>query len=194
MSEKANYHVLWDEAAQEAVHEWWRRLHGNAGGGRAPLPSAARAILRRAHAPGDVLLTSGFRQLWFALPDTVRKNWRMPAWGCVAAVLANVEADVTGKSFAGTLGAQGDGGSGKPVLSELRFSQLQHSRDLDELLRRLRRTVHLLGGQTNVLSLADDILHWHQEHEYGPGLRPQNHLPVRWATDYFTELARYQVG
>lgn len=192
MSESIHYHVLRDETVREAVHSWWRRLHGEAAGGKAPLSPAARALLRRARTVDDTLLNDGFRQLWFALPEAARKGWQMPAWGGVAAVLADVESDVSGKTFAATLGAQSDHGSGKPVLSELRFSQLQHSRDLDELLRRLRRAVHLLDGKTSALSLADNILHWHQEHEFGPSVRPQHHLPVRWATDYFTELSRYQ--
>lgn len=194
MNRKTYYHVLRDQAAQDAVNHWWRRLHGEPAGGRAALPPAARALLRRAHAVDDTLLTEGFRQLWFALPDNLRKGWRMPAWGCVAAVLADVERFVADKSFAATLGAQTEHGSGKPFMSELRFSQLQHSRDLNELLRRLRRAVHLLDGATNVLSLTDDILHWHQEQTYGPDIRPQNHLPVRWATDYFSELSRYQAS
>ena len=194
MSEQPHYHVLRDEAAREAVYHWWQRLHGESVGGRSALPPAARAILRRAHTVDDTLLSEGFRQLWFALPANLRKGWRMSAWGGVAAVLADVDTHVAGKSFAATLGAQTERGSGKPFMSELRFSQLQHSRDLDELLRRLRRAVHLLDGTTNVLSLADDILHWHQEQTYGPDIRPQHHLPVRWATDYFTELGRYHGG
>ncbi|HHO81683.1 MAG TPA: type I-E CRISPR-associated protein Cse2/CasB [Halothiobacillus sp.] len=194
MSEQPYYQVLRDEASREVVHHWWQRLRGNPAGGRSAMPPAARAILRRSRAVDDTLLTEGFRQLWFALPANLRKGWRMPAWGTVAAVLADVETHVAAKSFAATLGAQTERGSGKPFMSELRFSQLQHSHDLDELLRRLRRAVHLLDRATNVLSLADDILHWHQEQTYGPDIRPQHHLPVRWATEYFTELSRYHGG
>jgi CRISPR system Cascade subunit CasB len=194
MSGKPYYQVLRNDTARDAVHRWWQRLHGDPAGGQSALPPAARAMLRRAYTVDDTLLSEGFRHLWFALPDNLRKGWRMSAWGAIAAVLADVDSHIAGKSFAATLGAQNEPGSGKPIMSELRFSQLQHSRDLDELLRRLRRAVHLLDGKTNVVSLADDILHWHQEQTFGSDTRPQQHLPVRWATDYFTELGRYHGG
>ncbi|WP_018719693.1 type I-E CRISPR-associated protein Cse2/CasB [Arhodomonas aquaeolei] len=189
-------HVLRDRDGESGVADcvlhWWARLldepawmHSDARKGYSP---AVRAVLRRAESPDDALLTEGFRSLWFALPSGRRKSWDMPAWGCVAAVLAEVRRHTPGSSFAAAMGAESERGSGKPRVSELRFQQLLQSSDLHELMRRARRAVHLLGDEVHVVSLADDLLHWYREKGGDFASRPDRRLAVRWANDYFTQL------
>lgn len=190
-----NYHVL-DESDRDAVYGWWRQLGGEVDSedvaSSGPNLRAQKAVLRRARSPEDALLTDGFRRLWFALPESRRKWWLMPAWGCVAAVLAEVRRHDPQREFAASMGSEMEPGAGKPKVSELRFQQLQHSHDADEFLRRVRRAVHLLRNEVHVVSLADGILQWHQEKVGHPDYRPERRLPVRWANAYFTELAKYQ--
>jgi CRISPR system Cascade subunit CasB len=114
----------------------------------------------------------------------------MIAWATVAAVLADVRSN-SEIPFAAALGSQKEK-TGKPYMSELRFSQLQKSTDSDSFLRRSRRSVALLGRKANVLSLADSILHWHREQQGHFAAKPQHRLAVRWATDYFTAMSEYQ--
>lgn len=191
------FRVLRDTTDQAAVFDWWARLSGHvttyAGEDLSSFWSpGVRAVLRRAREPDDALLSEGFRHLWFSLPEDHRKPWLMPTWGCVASVLAEVREHDSGVRFAAAMGREVEPGAGKPGVSELRFSQLQHSNDLGELQRRLRRSVHLLRKRANVVSLADDILLWQRERTGTVDARPDRRLAVRWATAYFTELARYQ--
>lgn len=193
MSEKTiDYQILRDKEAQASVYQWWQRVsrasEEESGEALPAFSTAVRPALHRAQTPDDALLTEGFRLLWFAVPDPLKTRWYMPAWGCVAAVLAEVREMDQQKTFAAAMGSQVEK-TGKPHVSELRFQQLQQSYDLEELQRRLRRTVGLLGKKVHVLSLADNILQWHLEKSGHPAMRPDKRLAVRWATDYFTELA-----
>jgi len=194
------YRILRDDERRAAVFDWWARLAGHArdyaGNKGKEVPAAAeRAVLRRARSPDDALLTEGFRGLWFGLPGGLRRNSDMAAWGSVAALLAEVREHQPGLELAAAMAREARPGDGKPRVSELRFHQLQHCEDLYELHRRLRRLLGLLRNdrghiQANVLSLADNVLHWHREQRWGPDLVPDRRLPVCWATAYFTELAR----
>ncbi|WP_440998108.1 type I-E CRISPR-associated protein Cse2/CasB [Arhodomonas sp. SL1] len=185
-----------ESGVADSVLHWWARLIDEPAwmgeGARAAYPSAVRAVLRRAESPDDALLTEGFRRLWFALPSGRRRPWDMPAWGCVAAVLAEVKRHTPECSFAAAMGAESERGSGKPLVSELRFQQLMQSNDLHELTRRARRIVHLIGDAVHVVSLADDLLHWHREKGGDFAPRPDRRLAVRWANDYFTQLDAFQ--
>lgn len=203
MSETEFYpHVLRDREGEKGIADvvlvWWARLMEaedllkRYSATSFPSASAVRAELRRAVSPDDALLTEGFRHLWLTLPSGRRRPWDMRAWGCVATVLATVRHHDSGRTFAARMGAEAEPGAGKPRVGELRFHQLLRSNDLEELMRRARRTVRLLGDQVHVLSLADDLLHWHQEKGGDLAPRPDARLAVRWANDYFTELARYQ--
>ena len=80
--------------------------------------------------------------------------------------------------------------SKKPPMSELRFQQLQKSRTTDEFYRRVIRAIRLLDGKVNIPSLANDIIHWHQEFDNQIDRKPSNRLAVCWATDYFTTLQK----
>ncbi|QCF27514.1 type I-E CRISPR-associated protein Cse2/CasB [Hydrocarboniclastica marina] len=192
MNQKFYYHMLRDDHLRSQVWNWWARLQGQdkTDGATASL-RGVRAELRRCHTPDDVLLTEGFRSLWMAVnKEGARPSADMTAWATVAAVLADVRVNAE-KPFAAALGSENEK-TGKPHVSELRFSQLQKSSDSAEFLRRARRSVALLGRSASVLSLADSVLHWHKEKQGYYPVKPNHRLAVRWATDYFTELSRYQ--
>lgn len=195
--ERFNPQILRDREGEEGVAErlqdWWARLHGEEGYETVPYPSGTRAVLRRATGPDDALLSEGFRHLWLSLPSGRRTSWDMRAWGGAAIVLAEVVEHVPDRSFAAAMAAEREpAGSATPVVSELRFRQLLHSRDLDEFVRRARRAVHLIGQRVDVRSLADDLLLWHREKSGRFAARPDHRLAVRWADAYFSRLARYQ--
>nr|WP_298379543.1 type I-E CRISPR-associated protein Cse2/CasB [uncultured Halomonas sp.] len=189
-----------------AVRRWWQRLTLNEAEARErklqpPWPRGVRAILRRCEAPEAAVLTEGFRKLWHMLekeaPSSELPKYKqrdMQAWACVATVLAELRNEQSGASLGRQLAQQKES-TGKPQLSELRFQQLQQSHSADELVRRLRRALALIGHKgVSSVSLADDILLWCQEHD-GDGFRPnrtEDRLAFRWANDYFTTLAKYQ--
>ena len=196
---KVYYQVLRSDYLRNHLLIWWARLQGNKellnkldwSGNKSPLPRGVRAELRRCHTVDDVLLTEGFRLLWMPLSAHEESfPGDMVAWATVVAVLADVRTD-SNVPFAAALGSQKEQ-TGKPYVSELRFSQLQKSADADSFLRRARRSVALLGRTAAVVSLADNILHWHREKQGLYAAKPTHRLAVRWATDYFTAMAKYQ--
>ncbi|MBA4720468.1 MAG: type I-E CRISPR-associated protein Cse2/CasB [Alcanivorax sp.] len=184
MSNTTFSYPLRDKAAREGVLRWWSNLEHQRG---------ARAELRRCHTVDAVLLTEGFRNLWQALEHSEgRRDTDMLAWACVAAALAAVRQEPADKNrtLAECLGAQKEK-TGKPCVSELRFAQLQKSRDQDAFLRRLRRALALIGKTAPVLSLAESVLLWFREQKGDRAWKPQDRLAVRWATDYFTTVSAY---
>lgn len=184
MSEGLRYIRLRSKAARDQVMRWWKDLEDHRG---------IRAELRRCESLDAVLLTEGFRNLWSRLADAGAPYDRdMLAWACVAAALADVREQPHGKAgtFAQCLGTQKEK-TGKPCISELRFAQLQKSRDGNSFLRRLRRALALIDKTAPVLSLTDNILHWFRELEGAEYQRPMDRLAVRWATDYFTAINAY---
>lgn len=195
------YRVLREEPQRRRLLTWWARLHdqrpllekiGGGGAAMRSFPPALRAELKRCRNVDEVLLTEGFRHLWFTLDEGGQgAEADMLAWGAVAGVLADVRHHDETKTFAAALGSQKEK-TGKPYVSELRFAQLQKSDSLDAILRRCRRSVALLGAKANVTSLADGILHWAREHQNDATASANQRLAVRWATDYFTALADYQ--
>jgi CRISPR system Cascade subunit CasB len=106
----------------------------------------------------------------------------------IAAVVARVKtSDDRKKSFATSLASAKEGGS-KAAMSELRFQQLQKSRTPEEFFLRLCRAIDLLGRKVNIISMADDALHWLSENRFGPDSKPDKRLAVRWASDYYAAL------
>lgn len=197
---KVYYQVLRDESQRRRVLIWWARLHNQTAllqqmfseGAPPPLPPGQRAELRRCHTVDDVLMTEGFRNLWFTMgEETHGAEADMLAWGIVAGVLAEVRQHDASEPFAAMMGMQKEK-TGKPYVSELRFAQLQKSDGMDSFLRRCRRSIALLGKRAHVTSLADGILQWAREHQFSTSSPTNQRLAVRWATDYFTALAQYQ--
>ncbi len=180
----------------QAIQKWHKSLVDNRGD---------RARLRRAENPEDILLTEAFSHFLQQLPesDTWRKDLATSA--CVAGALSQVKIDKQSNSrihnkkdsdkakrmasFAEQLATPLEG-KGKAPMSELRFQQLQKSTSPEDFYRRIIRAILLLKGQVNIISLANDIIHWHREFEHQSIYSPANRLAVRWATDYFTAHSR----
>lgn len=190
--------------AEKQLQNWhaWLGLASNRGD---------RARLRRAESPEDILLTGAFFHFLNKMNQAV-PNWsqQMPMLtsACIAGALSHVkidkqtpsrihhgkdEADADEKiaSFAEQL-ATPPAGKNKAPMSELRFQQLQKSPTVDDFYRRIIRAIRLLDGNVNVVSLANDIMHWCQEFNQPLGRHPSKRLAVRWATDYFTALPKYK--
>ncbi|MCK9169541.1 MAG: type I-E CRISPR-associated protein Cse2/CasB [Treponema sp.] len=169
-----SYYTCLDEADCTALLTWWSGLAHDRG---------ACAELRRTETPADVFLTRGFHALFSKMTASRwARQENLPALAAVAGVLASVTTHDADKSFAESC-AQGDS---QPVVSELRFAALQKSRTLEELYTRMRRIIHQLGEKVNVLSTADDILHWYKEIVAGEeDADTRNHIGVRWGMDYF---------
>ncbi len=173
-----SYSILKFGEDDKRLIAWWYWLDENRG---------ERAVLRRAKTAEDVLLTSAFASFLLFMPDSWGEGFRLFDSAMVAGLLARVKKpeDDPKLSFATALAKPRKGGS-KAAMSELRFQQLQQSRDPDEFFRRVTRAIALLGGSVNLTSLADDILHWQREHRQIVEREPAKRLAVRWATDYYT--------
>lgn len=163
----------------ECLRRWWCSLDENRGD---------RAQLRRAQSPDDILLTPAFAHFLQILPKAWIDDMRLFDLAMVAAILARVKNDVSDENvtLAKSLSVPKD--AKKPVMSELRFQQLQKSRTPQEFFIRLCRAIQLLGGTANVVLLTEDILHWLAEHRYGPSSKPEQRLAVRWASDYYMQI------
>ncbi|PPK76584.1 CRISPR system Cascade subunit CasB [Methylobacter tundripaludum] len=184
-------------AEKQAVHSWYVWLDDNRGD---------RARLRRAESPEDILLTDAFFHFLAKMPEQWQQSKPMLTSASIAGALSHVKTDKQtpsklynskatdapkkSASFAEQLASSSEGKSKAPM-SELRFQQLQKSPTTDDFYRRIIRAIGLLGGNVNIISLANDIIHWHREFEYQVDHRqPANRLAVRWATDYFTALPK----
>jgi len=181
---------------RNALQRWHRLLDDNRGD---------RARLRRAERPEDILLTDAFFHFLQQMPESWQKKNRILTSAAVAGLLSHVKEDKQTlskvyqpkdenkpkniASFAEQLATPVEGKK-KPPMSELRFQQLQKSRTTDDFYRRVLRAIRLLDGKVNVPSLANDIIHWHQEFDNQIDRKPANRLAVRWATDYFTALPK----
>jgi CRISPR system Cascade subunit CasB len=182
-----------DSRDQSALQHWHRSLKDNRGD---------RARLRRAERPEDVLLCDAFFRFLNQMPECWREPERLFTSAAVAGLLAHVKEDcqIESKvhlskdlnrpkemaSFAELLARPTKGV--RPPMSESRFQQLQKSRTTDDFYRIMLRAIRLLGGRVNIPSLANDIIHWHQEFSSQADREPAKRLAVRWATDYFTAL------
>jgi CRISPR system Cascade subunit CasB len=159
-----------------------------------------RARLRRAERPEDILLTDAFYHFLEKMSENWRKKKNIFTSAAVAGLLAHIKEDRQTlseiyenkpkkmASFAEQLA--GPTKRKKPPMSELRFQQLQKSRTTGDFYRRVLRAIRLLDGKVNIPSLANDIIHWHQEFNNQIDHKPSNRLAVRWATDYFTVLQK----
>ncbi len=176
----SKYYFL-DDASCQSLQRWHHWLDNNRGD---------RARLRRAERPEDVLLTDAFFNFLKQMPANWQEQKPIFSSAAVAGLLSHVKADRSQPkdekksknmaSFAEQLA--------KGAMSELRFQQLQKSRTTDEFYRRMVRAIRLLDGRVNILSLANDIIQWHREHDQAFDRKPANRLAVRWATDYFSVL------
>lgn len=180
MQQPQQYRFLKETKTREVLTSWWKSLDKNRGD---------RARLRRAERPDDVLLTEPFFRFLQHMPEEWAKSEALLSSAIVAAALSHVKELRDSETFATQLALPKQGGK-KARMSELRFQQLQKSRDPDEFFRRLLRAISLTDGKVNILSLAESILHWMNEYLYGFNREPLKRLSVRWATDYYSALPK----
>jgi len=175
-----NYRYL--QGDDKPITGWWESLAGHRG---------ERAVLRRAGRPEEVMLTTPFFHFlsFPGISSSWSKEQNLMGSAMVAAILSRVKENHSQLSFAESLAKPLEKGGKSPV-SELRFSALQKSRTVDEFFTRLSRAVSLLRGKVNILSLANDIVHWERELRSGRALKPMNRLTVKWANDYFLHLPK----
>lgn len=180
MEKKLSYRFLDESEARNKLLGWWTWLDDNRGD---------RARLRRAECPDDALLTGAFLRFLSEMPQGWAEPHHLPASALVAAIVAHVKGNQPLTSFAAQLAAPKEGGD-KPRMSELRFQQLQKSHDPSEFFRRLLRAIRILDGNVNILSLANDVLHWMHEYRQGVDRQPQDRLAFCWANDYYRALPK----
>lgn len=180
MQQTQQYRFLKETERHEKLRSWWESLDKNRGD---------RARLRRAERPDDVLLTEPFYRFLQQMPEEWAKPEALLSSAIVAAALSHVKEARDGETFATQLALPKQGGK-KARMSELRFQQLQKSRDPEEFFRRLLRAVHLAESKVNIISLSESILHWMNEYRYGVNREPQKRITVRWASDYYTALPK----
>jgi CRISPR system Cascade subunit CasB len=130
-------------------------------------------------------LLSSYYQLKASLIDS-EKNHAL-ALAAVAGLLANANYEdgvFFSESFAGQLGTPKTKG-GPPLMSSTRFRQLIKSRDWSEFYRRMRRSIRMIKGNANILSIADFVFQYdyEQRKEFNP--EPSRRFQFRFAEDYF---------
>ncbi|WP_318356466.1 type I-E CRISPR-associated protein Cse2/CasB [Enterobacter sp.] len=163
------------------LRQWYEELQKQRG---------MRASLRRSTSISEACLAPGFHALRLqthTLWKISGEEWRLTALALVAALGAHVKTNDEKQRFAQQLGNKE---YGRRVMSELRFKRLCAAKTPDDLLRQLRRTIHLLKGNVNLPSLADDIFRWCREandaqQHAGRALNPMEFVRVRWAMDFY---------
>lgn len=176
------YRFMNDSESCHRLLTWWESLDKNRGD---------RARLRRAEMPDDVLLTEPFFRFLQQMPEAWAEPKELLTSAMVAAALSHVKEQQNSETFATQLALPRQSGK-NPRMSELRFQQLQKSRDPDEFFRRLLRAIKLSESKVNIISLTESILHWMNEYYYGADREPQKRLTIRWATDYYTEILKHK--
>jgi CRISPR system Cascade subunit CasB len=146
-------------------HDWWRSyLNKDIGSGR-----TARAKLRRASTPAEVLATAEVHDLYAALGRNIAPD----RLSLIAIALAQLEAD--GETAARRFGQKGGGDS--RVLSELRFQNLIRTTDPTALIIPLRRALAIIDKKANIRQLASDLYYWSEN------------VRTRWCFDYYGATA-----
>lgn len=151
-----------------------------------PLPKSYRCQLRRCDSVDKVIMTEAFRSLWQAL-DKTKSEYDQPymleCWATIASVLPYVKEDneTTLAKASGKRSARY-----KPVVSEIRFAQLQSSQSANEFSRRMRDVIQLIKGKLAVTSLAEDIQSWFQEKNQLQPRSAENRIAVNWAMEYYS--------
>jgi CRISPR system Cascade subunit CasB len=147
--------------AQKVLLTWWRDLDAARGD---------RAELRRAATPAAVAFSPVFHRLLHSLQRIGRPSAESLAG--VAGVLSHIKEHDGSGVFAAQMASPKAGGD-RARVSGLRFRRLLKIPDREDLYQPLIRTVRLLDGRANLISLADGIYFW------GENVRKQ------WAYSYY---------
>ncbi|WP_137130259.1 type I-E CRISPR-associated protein Cse2/CasB [Rhizobium sp. FY34] len=164
----------------QAIMTWWRALYPDETSGRRG-DAGARAALRRADSPFQVLLLPAFHKFLALLREkgaspAQMSDAHLKRLAVAAAVICESRGDSKGgKSFAGALGAAADGE--RAALSPLRFQALMAAMDRAdgaEQMTALRRALaHVKDTPFNVRGFVRDLLTF------------SNDTRIRWTFDYY---------
>lgn len=142
-----------DNAYGTILLDWWQKLEDD---------RASRAILRRAPTITTVTLSAPYQRLFRRFqaakwnPDGIAsRNDRLAA---IVGLLAHVTQDQPG-SPAKAMSHKAPG-EDRPLVSELRFTRLLESPDVEVLFSGLRRVLPLMEHRIDIIALANDVLHW----------------------------------
>lgn len=178
-----------DHKIERLILRWWQSMFLSTeqlkDKGIMPAPSSHKAQLRRADSLDAVMLTEGFRALWLSLPvdlTTKAKPEKIECFAAIAAALVQIKNNSSDK-LATVAGKKSEGD--KPVVSELRFSQLQNAKATDDFVRRLRRILQQVKGEASVTKLAKDIEGWFLEFYDTRPNQASKRISVQWAMDYY---------
>ncbi|OCA54997.1 type I-E CRISPR-associated protein Cse2/CasB [Photorhabdus namnaonensis] len=178
-----------DNKIEIILLDWWQSMFLSPKQlkekGIIPAPVTYKAQLKRCENVEMAMLTEGFRDLWFSLPDEISLSEspvKLEYWATMAAALVYVKNN-SGITLAAAAGKKG--GGNKPVVSELRFSQLQNAKTPNELLRRLRQILQKIKGNISVLALARDIEAWFAEYGQLQPCKADKRIKVKWVMDYY---------
>jgi CRISPR system Cascade subunit CasB len=142
-----------DNAYGTILLDWWQKLEDD---------RASRAILRRAPTVTAVTLSAPYQRLY--------RRFKAAAWNAdhissrddrlaaIVGLLAHVTQDQPG-ALAKAMSHKAPG-EDRPLVSELRFTRLLESPDVESLFTGLRRVLPLMEHRIDVIALADDILFW----------------------------------
>lgn len=166
-----------------AALAWWKAFQPNRDDGK-PNPRADRgalARLRHASAVLDALdeevVFDLHRRLGFGRS---RVDLTLPPVAVVAATLAHIRKHIANRSPARAVGREtlADTNLQSAKMKPLRMQRLLQARSPDDVLRQMRRLVHLAGSELDVGALAVLVLDWLHP-ERGDTAR------TRFAYDYY---------
>lgn len=144
----------------KTAHHWWKIALSDSGPGK-----SARAKLRRATSPSEILSIAEVHELYAALGRNISPD----RLALIAATLARVQ-ESDAKPLARLFGLK----SGEtPALSEMRFQNLIRTTDPAALIAPLRRAMAVVGNRANVGHLARDLYYWGEK------------IRVQWCFDYY---------
>ena len=168
MTETRELNFRRDAEAREVLHRWHSFLQEHDRG--------ARAQLRRAAGPDDVVFVPAFHRLLADLEEAgfdLSRAGTRERLAAIAGLVARVKADDPDEPSVATKLGKPRGESRAAPVSRLRFSRLVAQESVTEVYPVLARVLPLVDNVVHLNSLADSILFW------GDAVRR------RWAYDYF---------
>lgn len=163
-----------EKKSGEIIRSWWEQALGNNPVFDNGAARKARAQLRRATTPSEVLSIEATHALHDGLVKVAAKSPFAGDGGALRlALIAAVIAGLDGNARTSLPRRFGEKDGDNPRLSHLRFQRILRAGDDWTLATRLRRALPLVGRTADVGRLGADLLYW--------GDNTRN----RWCFDYF---------
>ena len=153
----------------QIIRSWWRQSLGHSSSFNTGAARKARAQLRRATSPSEVLALEVTHDLHEHLGGNLARGDGPLRLALVAATVAGLDSSVR----ASLPRRFGEGDGDNRHLSPLRFQRILRAGDDWELAIRLRRALPIVGRTANVAGLGADLLRWGED------------VRTRWCFDYF---------